>query len=262
MIIYFGCQSKKDIETLSQCGVKDILMSYYRVGKSGTFARMIEGKNLMLDSGAFSAFTKNAKINIYSYMHFIRRFSKHIITYVNLDVIGDPKATLVNQKLMEKEGFHPLPVWHGNEDWQILKDYCSSYDYVGIGGIAGVSEHHSRKRLLDKIFFEFTGKKFHLFGVTSFPILKGYPFYSVDSTSWNASMRYGRHVQDRNVDIRNECTKFGLDYNKFHTDALTKLKFSIMSIKQFENENNCKHITKVNASLNNFGGNRNDNGIQ
>jgi len=57
-----------------------------------------------LDSGAFSAFTKNVSIDISDYIKFIKDNKNIFKNYAVLDVIGDAKETLKNQIIMEKQG--------------------------------------------------------------------------------------------------------------------------------------------------------------
>lgn len=146
---------------------------------------------VFLDSGAFSAATLGAGINLTAYQRFIERYRHLITTYSNLDVIGDPAATWVNQQRMEDAGFRPLPVFHGGSDWSWLEQYIDRYPYVAIGGIAGMA----RKPMswLVRCFKMAEGRAvFHGFGVTSWRVLKALPWYSVDSTTWGAGVRYGR----------------------------------------------------------------------
>ena len=45
-----------------------------------------------LDSGAFSAFTQGAEIDIQEYIEFIKEHKDYLEAYANLDVIGDAEA--------------------------------------------------------------------------------------------------------------------------------------------------------------------------
>ena len=56
--------------------------------------------DLFLDSGAFSAETQGAKIDIQEYIDFIKEHQDVIEVYANLDVIGDPVSTWKNQKII------------------------------------------------------------------------------------------------------------------------------------------------------------------
>jgi hypothetical protein len=146
-----------------------------------------EGKsNLFLDSGAYSAMTSGGSIDIDVYCNFIELHKHGLTVYATLDVIGDADGTLENFKYMvEKRNLNPLPVFHGGEDEKYLDYYCSNYEYVAIGGIAGVvSDRNSIRAFMEWVFNKYPNHKFHAFGITISSIITDYPFYSCDSTSW------------------------------------------------------------------------------
>lgn len=152
--------------------------------------------DLFLDSGAFSAFSKGINIAIEDYIAFIKENEAYITTYANLDVIGDPEATLKNQRIMEKHGLSPLPCFHYGEDEKYLRLYLKEYKYVALGGMVPIST----KDLilwLDHIFSIICDKdglpkiKLHGFGLTSFDLMFRYPWWSLDSTSWVMTGRFG-----------------------------------------------------------------------
>lgn len=144
--------------------------------------------NLFLDSGAFSAWTKKTEINLDEYMQFIKDHKKALTVYANLDVIGDPEGTWVNQKIMEDNGLKPIPIFHMGSSDKYLKK-CMDYEYFALGAMAKQSSSN-RVDFLDDVFKKIGDKdgiptrKLHGLGMTSFDLMKRYPFYSVDSTSW------------------------------------------------------------------------------
>lgn len=170
--------------------------------------------NLFLDSGAFSALTQGVEINIYDYINFIKQHQNVIKVYANLDVIGTEKnapmpnaqtakLTLKNQKIMEKEGLTPLPVFHIGEPKKYLEYYVENYNYIGLGGMVGKPKN-SLIPWLNRCFGQFICDKqgmpkvkVHGFGVTSLQLLLGFPWWSVDSTSWVATARVGQIYMPR-----------------------------------------------------------------
>lgn len=153
--------------------------------------------NLFLDSGAFSAWSKGVKIDIDEYIAFIKKHKKYLEAYAVLDEIGDPVKTLENQKYMESKGLSPLPCFHYGEDIKYLKEYVENYDYIALGGMVPISTTQLIQ-WLDMLFTEYLCNakgmprlKVHGFGLTSIPLLIRYPWYSVDSTSWVLTGRFG-----------------------------------------------------------------------
>ncbi len=166
--------------------------------ESGWFRLNVKNKVcLFLDSGAFSAYSQGAEIKIEDYIQFIKDHLPYLEQYANLDVIGDPKATRKNQAIMEKAGLHPIPCFHYGEPLEYLREYLQNYDYIALGGMVPISTP-DLKVWLDDLFENYICDrkgmprvKVHGFGLTSFPLMKRYPWYSVDSTSWVMTGRMG-----------------------------------------------------------------------
>lgn len=152
---------------------------------------------LFLDSGAFSAKTQGIEINLDEYIAFVKEHLPYLSVYANLDVIGDPEATLQNQKKMEAAGLKPLPCFHYGEPIKYLQYYLSRYDYIAFGGMVSPA-NTSLMPWLDEMFSSYIcgsdgipKVKVHGFGLTSLRLMKRYPWYSVDSTSWVVTGRMG-----------------------------------------------------------------------
>lgn len=162
-----------------------------------------------LDSGAFSAWSKGAVIDLDEYCEFIRANIEYLDVYACLDVIpGAPGRLATNEEreqaaaqswenylYMKAAGLDPLPVYHYGEDMKWLNKMIGyGCTYIGIGGLVGIPSD-LRRVWLDRVFTALTdgtGKPLiqtHGFGMTALPLIFRYPWYSVDSTSWlKASM--------------------------------------------------------------------------
>lgn len=153
--------------------------------------------DMMLDSGAFSAHTKGTEIDLDAYIAYIKKWEPYFTCYINLDVIGDAEATARNQAKMEEAGLKPIPVFHIGEEFSFLKKLMDKYEYIGIGGIANLSGTGESFKFLNQVFDLVCDKegyprnKLHAFGITNTEAMMGYPWYSVDSTSWLYSSRMG-----------------------------------------------------------------------
>ena len=156
------------------------------------------GIKIFLDSGAYSAFTKKIKVDIQEYIDFIKTHQDSIHMYSNLDDITCPVNTYKNQKIMEKAGLNPLPVFHYKENITYLYKYIEEgYEYLGLGGLVPIG-NSDLARWLDTMFInELSYKdglpkiKLHGFGLTSPKLMLRYPWYSVDSTAWMKRAFYG-----------------------------------------------------------------------
>lgn len=200
MNIYFaGGENKSWLDAINKAKGTKSLYSYFYLDKDNKdnkdnfFMKAKETQRfIFLDSGGYSAKTKGVEINIDEYADFIKKHKNNLTTYANLDVIGDAEATMKNQRYLESKGLNPLPVFHYREPFEVLKNLCEEYKYIAIGGLVPLARQKDKlKNFLDKCFsITKTNVKVHGFGMTGVEILKRYPFYSCDSTSWlGGSMR-------------------------------------------------------------------------
>lgn len=193
--------------------------------------------NLFLDSGAYSSKRSGTPIVLNDYIAFIQEHKDTFTIYANLDVIGDYKETWNNQRIMEKQGLNPMPVFHMEDPMECL-DWCLKYDYFALGGMANASMK-DRIRFFDKCWNIICDKdgypksKIHGFGMGSPQLIKQYPWFSVDGSSWVSYGRYGivimpKREMDGNfnyfvppvkVFVTDKSTKKGLD--GFHYSTLS-----------------------------------------
>lgn len=151
------------------------------------------GARIFVDSGAYTAKTQGADIDIEEYVAWLNKWAPRLEAFVNLDVIGDAEATCRNQLAMEAMGVDCLPVFHGGEDWRYLEAYCEQHPYVALGGMVGFQGSGVMRWVAQ--CFEIGAKygtAFHGFGQTSADMLAEFPWYSVDSSSWGGGHRFGR----------------------------------------------------------------------
>jgi len=163
---------------------------------------------VMLDSGAYSAWRANKTIDIDVYIQFVKD-NKHLINhYVNLDVIGDGKASYENFRYMKSEGMNPIPVYHAGTPLKYLEKYIDQSDYVAIGALTNMS---TPKRIenLDMLWSDYLTdstdmpiRKFHGMGFTTGQLMTRYPWFSVDSSTWLTVSRMGIILTPRVKDGR------------------------------------------------------------
>jgi hypothetical protein len=180
------------------------LDSYHYINSQRFVDTMRDQKaTVFLDSGAFSAHSLGVSINIDEYCSYIIR-NRDILRVEDgavmasvLDGIGDPLKTWQNQLYMESQGAKPLPCFHFGEDPRYLDWYVERYDYITIGGLVGKNQKDQEvwlDRMWEKHMLDHTGKaklKVHAFGMTAPSLMKRYPWYSVDSSSWIQAAAFG-----------------------------------------------------------------------
>jgi hypothetical protein len=155
---------------------------------------------LILDSGAFSAYTRKKTINIKEYADFILANRDVIDKAVNLDVIspddpeGAAKSSWDNYCYLRDRGIDVLPVYHSRENLKWLDKILEVTNYIGLGAS---SLRHAQEAggWYDLVFNYATDIKgrpiadFHVFGDTTPNTLIRYPWKSADS---NTAIRLSR----------------------------------------------------------------------
>lgn len=220
-IFFAGPESKCNWKILVEQGAKNILTSYYfytKAYKKVPFkefkASFGDGGLVFMDSGGFSARKNDIQISIKEYAEFLRVNSNDITIAANLDT-NDFDETMANQAYLEDAvkglGIDILPVYHLSEYFsadkrELLDDWVKKYNYIAIGGVAQVKVEKTKlAEFLNYIFARTQDKiKCHGFGITQMELVKKYPFYSVDSTTWLNGAIFGevhRFEKDRIVKV-------------------------------------------------------------
>ncbi len=160
---------------------------------------------ILIDSGGYQLQTgvkTSMNINTHEYGTWLRDATvkfPEIFGYFNLDTLGDINTTLDNQGKLENMGLNPIPVWHpGESDW-LLEYYCSEYDYVAVGGVAGgagkkLKLNSERLRyVFERILPRYPKTKFHALGVGigASTMFRTYRPYSVDFSTWVNTYKFG-----------------------------------------------------------------------
>ena len=161
---------------------------------------------VIIDSGAFTAWTSGKPIDPRDYakwaLDFRDRWEDKMksLYFMNLDVIGDQDASWINQSILEGLGLSPIPIITFGAEKRHLVKALENYNYIALGGLVPYSQQKDKlQKWLDFCFSiimqrqKSTGimPKVHLLGVTTDWILKRYPCFSSDSSSWVCCLRFG-----------------------------------------------------------------------
>lgn len=134
------------------------------------------------------------------YAEFIKTH-KGIDYYANVDVVFDAKRTWKVQKYLEYEhGLCPIPVIHCNTHIKWLHKYLDAgYDPIALGGFGQDQTKASYFKWADEFFDVICPRpsrlpivRVHGFAMTSFQLLRRYPWWGVDSASWTKASGFGR----------------------------------------------------------------------
>ena len=189
---YLGVAAKKMNHPLR------LLISYFYHGNTDIDALIAklggpDKVELFADSGAFSAWSQNKPLSVTEYGDWLLKWKGKFHVYANLDVKGNLDAGLKNQQYLESLGLIPLPVFHAGEPDSVLADMINVYPYIALGGTAGEKmSQDTQIRFYIKAFTMAKGETvYHGFGMTSWKLLKMFPWFSTDSSSFAAGVRYG-----------------------------------------------------------------------
>lgn len=188
-------------ERLRKLGAKNRLESYFTLGQRAP-SKGFEAH--LLDSGGFSARMRGVEVDVHELARYINENDCRLV--FNLDP-PSVEETLRNQRTLEQETqAYVLPIYHlsdfrSREHRKLIDMYVERYPYIAIGGVAGEGSPVSLQHDLYRYVFSRTRDRVrvHGLGITSIDILKRYPWYSVDSTSWLSLARYGTSKRSRGV---------------------------------------------------------------
>lgn len=178
----------------------DALVSFHYYGDDVNMAALVNTGRVRTigDSGAYSALTQGAAIDLDAYAAWVHRWHPHLYWAASLDVIGDPVASHRNWKtLRDRHQLATVPTLHAGADTSWLDAYASEgVDFVGLGGMAGTGQAPRAYRWAVGMFrharAKHPGVRFHLWGVTNRQFLDSLPAYSADSSgAIGQAYRYG-----------------------------------------------------------------------
>lgn len=195
-------------EQLHACKQYNWLISYWVLRNKKELKKHLDNLNkpgdtiFMLDSGAYSAWTRGEEVNLWDYINFIKKYHFYFTHIVCLDVIDDPISSEINHLIMQTElenlDIQLIPVYHAGEDFSVLEYMINrSYGYIGISPNNNWVENDKRSWLSDiHDRFDFSKFKTHGFGYTSIQGIGQYDLTTADSTSWRLSAGYGSIITD------------------------------------------------------------------
>lgn len=159
--------------------------------------------NLMLDSGAFSAWKSGKEIDIDALI--VESLKPRWTASVGLDVIGSAEGTRKNLDYMQAQGSPAMPVFHIGDPWELLTYYCENWDRVGLSCRFGESVADSMK-FYEQCFARTYPHKFHSFGWIAPKMLGEFPFYTADASSWEmAPLAFRQQVRIHNAKLKHQA---------------------------------------------------------
>lgn len=162
-------------------------------------------QEVMLDSGAFTAYMKGHKLTLNDliavYDDTLRKLNKDLqVWLINLDVIAGTLGSVAspaqlaeavdqsdkNYKILKKRyGDRVLPVYHQTEGDARLRAVASMNDFIALGFRQDFSEHDRVRHAEEALaIVKPMGKKVHGLATTGYKMLARTNFDTVDSATW------------------------------------------------------------------------------
>ena len=182
----------------------------------GWIAGRKEGRfkgRLLIDSGAFSAHTRDAEVDVDAYIAYLNEIDDYVHAAAQVDKIpGKFRHPKTRQELEEapelswknylymrarlKSPDKLMPIFHQGEDYKWLHNILEWRDpdtgeQIKYMGISPANDQPVKEKIkfIEKCFniikkSSNSNIQTHAFGMTSLYVLEMYPFTSADSTSW------------------------------------------------------------------------------
>jgi hypothetical protein len=210
-----GVNKKIDEVLFQQKFNANILISFYFYQNFKKYNCANEIQSIVLDSGAYSAFSCGVTINLTDYIQCCKelqqQFQTKLTDIFSLDVIGGCKSSFSNKKAEKltlrnteklwKVGIKAIPTYHLGDSEDYLMFISKNYPKIAIGGM---TQLHGKQKFefVEQCFNRVYPKKIHGFGCAVVSILEAFPFHSTDASSWQLGpATFGRWKSYPNLKI-------------------------------------------------------------
>ena len=208
-IFYSGVEYESYLDILYNLGIRNFLMSYeYLKGKGIGQLKKYPDMHLFIDSGAYT-YQNDPKYEEYTleqweeqikeYLDWAKKHKNQIFAIADLDLqylnsVGYETVYEWRKKYFEpfmlETGIPVCFIYHedGLEYWEYM---CQRYPYVGLSLAIDKTENGTEQL---REMFRIAEKHNTLtqgMASTNTAMLTQYPFYTVDSTTWNVGLKYG-----------------------------------------------------------------------
>jgi hypothetical protein len=231
----------------------DLVLLSYALAKGAIKKRHANNRPTFIDSGAYSAHTKGAVINVDAYIDFLNTYNDQCTIAAQVDKIpGEYKKPKTRQQLEEApeiswQNFlymrerlnNPnklLPIFHQGEDMKHLHrmlNFEPGLDYIGISPANDLMRSHKAKwcDVVWNIIAKSNNPKIktHAFGMTSIDLLEWYPWYSADSATWTLAAAYGKIL----LDLRQKGEEYTISVKNPNNELAKSSKLIFEEIKNY-----------------------------
>ena len=177
----------------------NILVSYYFAQREpdrwDTLLRAAQavGWRVLIDSGAFSAYTQREVIDLDAYCRFLERRMPWLWDCVMLDVVGDGATSARNLRAMVERGLRPMAVLTDDQQPDVAAQLVEDAGNKRLC-VAGATHWSSAPLLarLELVRRMAPDAEVHALGLTRGNLAWRAPVATVDSSTWMAGVRFGK----------------------------------------------------------------------
>ena len=143
---------------------------------------------LMIDSGAFTAFSSGKEIKLETYLDWLKSCPLEYTHAIQLDAIGDSVKTRENYIKSREAGVDVIPVFQRGQPMEELDEVCGMAEYIMLGGLVGVADNRPYiKACMERI----DGRaEVHWLGCVDIPFVKGLRPRSLDSSAIGSAVSF------------------------------------------------------------------------
>jgi hypothetical protein len=174
----------------------DALMSFHYFARHDLSVLAAGGLRLIADCGAYSAASQGVKIDRDAFFEWVAKWRHSVLWAASLDVIGDLAATWDNWVSAPPE-LRLVPTVHYGAEPSALDRYVEAgADLIGLGGMVPYKSEPDRLLRWCLAMMRYARDRhphvrFHGWGVTHRQLVTNLPWWSVDSSGFGSSYRYG-----------------------------------------------------------------------
>lgn len=199
------CKKLMEREIIQKLQPPNLLLSYYYF-KNKPLEEVVESlgykPNIMLDSGAYSAWNSGKQINIHDYMQYIKDNEKWIETYISCDIMQDAEGTFDRFNYMREQGFTPVPVFHYKTDEYWLDQYYEMGErYIALGSTIPELKKTLVRMWINELAVKYLDLEFHVLGTSRREILDHCDLHSCDSSGWIKTGTYRGKTRSERIKI-------------------------------------------------------------
>lgn len=197
MNVYFVTTGlREELQVIKQLRPPRLLCSYWYF-KNKPLARLCEDigyrPEILLDSGAYSAYTKGKNVNLLDYLAYIKANEAYTSRYISLDVIGDSRTTRLLYGLMRAMDMDPIAVVHQGDDLEVVAEYMADgTKRIALGDTVRIKDKKEVARWCAEVKQRYPEAQLHLLGSCSPVLLQNGALASCDSSAWYIQAVNGR----------------------------------------------------------------------